>query len=464
MDKKKLKTYLEESYQGSKSFMHNVIFPIFGEEDFEDGYDKDLLDDKPEYRKLAQSTGIKSVKEVGSYYNSAEPLVILDVAVTDKVKMERNRVGIQKVVRNIMDQYSCVFMLFHFDNDARWEWRFSFCHKGANSKDFTEGKRYTFLLGPGQSCRTAADNFYHLFERRDNLEVKDIEEAFNVEALSKEFFDKYKAYYEKFVSYITGKAYVKVGSNKWEERVVNKNNDWALYARFNHDDKRIRDYVKRLLGRITFLHFLQKKGWLGVPAGEDWSSGKGIPDFMHQLFLQATDEQQDDFLDAVLEPLFNAIDTDRKDNDDLFDTGVLGSVRIPYLNGGLFERNADDQIESRFPKEYFADLLKFFTEYNFTVDENDPNDAQVGIDPEMLGRIFENLLEDNKDKGAYYTPKEVVRYMCRESLVGYLQTGYESKDDQEAIREFVETQDKDVISDIKDDIDQRLREVNDDSA
>ena len=62
------------------------------------------------------------------------------------------------------------------------------------------------------------------------------------------------------------------------------------------------------------------------------------------------------------------------------------------------------------------------SQYNFTIDENDPNDAEVGVDPEMLGRIFENLLEDNKDKGAFYTPKEIVQYMCRESLIAYLQT------------------------------------------
>lgn len=95
---------------------------------------------------------------------------------------------------------------------------------------------------------------------------------------------------------------------------------------------------------------------------------------------------------------------------------------IPYLNGGLFERDADDEPESVFPASYFRKLFQFFSEYNFTIDENDPNDAEVGVDPEMLGKIFENLLEDNKDKGAFYTPKEIVRYMCQESLIAYLET------------------------------------------
>ena len=146
---------------------------------------------------------------------------------------------------------------------------------------------------------------------------------------------------------------------------------------------------------------------------------------MKHLYEYASKEQQDDYLDAVLEPLF-ADGLDKRSDDSIFDTHVAfpnGSrVKVPYLNGGLFERDNLDEIPTRFPAEFFGDLLEFLYQYNFTIDENDPNDAEVGVDPEMLGRIFENLLEDNKDKGAYYTPKEIVRYMCRESLVSYLTT------------------------------------------
>ena len=90
-------------------------------------------------------------------------------------------------------------------------------------------------------------------------------------------------------------------------------------------------------------------------------------------------------------------------------------------------------------------LLDFFASYNFTIDENDPDDAEVGVDPEMLGRIFENLLEDNKDKGAFYTPKEIVSYMCRESLIAYLQTDIEDEPTKEAIRQFVTTHDVNAL-------------------
>jgi type I restriction-modification system DNA methylase subunit len=458
MEIEELKKFLHSPYQGSKSFVEHIIFPIFGQDDYEDNYDKEWLEEDSSKKSLALATGVESVKQVGSMYIDVEPLVIFDITVSDRVRMERNRQGIQKLVRQMMGPYSCAFMLFHYQDMPDWDWRFSFMHKGDKDSTSTSAKRYTFLLGPRQSCLTAAINFHELYELHGSINEEALEKAFSVEALSNEFFKRYKNYYENFVSYITGKAYRKEG-NKWVEKVVNTDNDKEFYARFDHNDKRIRDYVKRLLGRITFLHFVQKKGWLGVPAGQDWNSGKGNFDFMRQLFLQASEQQKDDFLDAVLEPLFNAIDTDRKDDDYLFDTGVLGKVRIPYLNGGLFERNEDDRIPSRFPKELFANLLQFFSEYNFTVDENDPDDAQVGIDPEMLSRIFENLLEDNKDKGAYYTPKEVVHYMCRESLIAYLQTDYKDKKQQDNIRHFVETQEVDGIEPIKDNIDSRLKEV-----
>ena len=458
MEIEELKKFLHSPYQGSKSFVEHIIFPIFGQDDYEDNYDKEWLEEDSSKKSLALATGVESVKQVGSMYIDVEPLVIFDITVSDRVRMERNRQGIQKLVRQMMGPYSCAFMLFHYQDMPDWDWRFSFMHKGDKDSTSTSAKRYTFLLGPRQSCLTAAINFHELYELHGSINEEALEKAFSVEALSNEFFKRYKNYYENFVSYITGKAYRKEG-NKWVEKVVNTDNDKEFYARFDHNDKRIRDYVKRLLGRITFLHFVQKKGWLGVPAGQDWNIGKGNFDFMRQLFLQASEQQKDDFLDAVLEPLFNAIDTDRKDDDYLFDTGVLGKVRIPYLNGGLFERNEDDRIPSRFPKELFANLLQFFSEYNFTVDENDPDDAQVGIDPEMLSRIFENLLEDNKDKGAYYTPKEVVHFMCRESLIAYLQTDYKDKKQQDNIRHFVETQEVDGIESIKDNIDSRLKEV-----
>jgi hypothetical protein len=264
--------------------------------------------------------------------------------------MERNGVNIQRLIRTVMDQFSCAIMLFHYDDATRWDWRFTYCRKSGNKEESTDSKRYTFLLGPGQSCRTATDNFIALYEKRDYLEIKDIEDAFNVEALSKEFFGKYKAQYEAFVNYMVDP------SNGMRQDFIDtdfEQTGMTAEKIRDREEKPIRDYVKKLLGRIVFLHFLQKKGWLGVPAGKNW--GDGDRDFMLKLFLNASDRQKDNFLDDILEDLFaEGLDRNRSDKNDLYDTEVegIGKCRIPYLNGGLFER---DELD----KKYISENQKF---------------------------------------------------------------------------------------------------------
>jgi len=451
-----LKDYLSSQYKGWSSFVNNIIFPIFGEDKFETLSETELLENSPEEKPLAAATGICSIKQVGQIDIGVQPLQIFDVTVSDRVMMERNRVNIQRLIRKVMENYSCAFMLFHYENDTRWDWRFTFCHKKGGQKEVTDSKRYTFLLGPGQSCRTAAENFIKLYDKRDAHTIKDIEDAFNVEALSKEFFGKYKAQYEAFVNYMVDPA------NGMRQNFIDTDFDHAGMTADkirDREEKPIRDYVKKLLGRIVFLHFLQKKGWLGVPAGKDWGEGDG--NFILHLFENASEEQKENFLDAILENLFSeGLDKNRSDKNDLYDTKVEGfrNCRIPYLNGGLFERDYLDELAVKFPAEYFDNLLTMLSQYNFTIDENDPNDAEVGVDPEMLGRIFENLLEDNKDKGAFYTPKEIVQYMCRESLIAYLQTD-QNEEDKETIRKFVTTHDAELLGDLKTNIEQKLLDV-----
>jgi len=456
-----LKSYFHERYQGGEDFIEKVILPIFGEDKYEDAFEEDVLENNPELEGMASSIGISQVLRMGTINIPMNPTDVFDITVSNHVQMERNRVAIQSLVRRIMSTYSSAFMVFHYDDDTRWDWRFTFCSKQGSNKEATESKRYTFLLGPNQSCRTAAENFKKLADKHGDIELKDIVKAFDVEALSDEFFEKYKEQYEKFVMFITGKKYVKKDGG-WKEKVFHEPHP-QMYADFGRDDKRVRDYVKKMLGRIVFLHYLQKKGWLGVEPGHDWNTGN--KDFMYDLFFKSSEEQQANFLDSVLEPLFNdAFDTDRSANGDLFDTKVLGLsnhglLRFPYLNGGLFGRDEDDEITTVFPAEYFNSLFTMFHQYNFTIDENDPSDAEVGIDPEMLGQIFENLLEDNKDKGAYYTPKEIVRYMCKESLISYLQNDF-PREHREAIRNFVTTYDlKCLPANIVEEVDRRLTNI-----
>ena len=438
-----LKSYFHDKYQGGESFIENVILPIFGEDKYEDAYEEDVLENNPELITMADTIGISQILRLGTINIPMNPTDVFDITVSNHVQMERNRVTIQQLVRRIMSTYSSAFMVFHYDDNERWDWRFTFCSKQGNNQETTDSKRYTFLLGPNQSCRTAAENFNKLAGKHGEIELDDIVRAFDVESLSKEFFEKYKVHYGRFVGHVIGKEYIDKGDGKGEWREKDGLTPSELFYGLHEDEKTVRDYVKKLLGRIVFLHFLQKKGWLGA-TDEEWTNGP--LDFMHLLFENASADQQENFLDDILEPLFSCLDTPLNQRREIFDTKVDGlrSVRVPFL-GGLFERTEEDKEISIFPSGLFADFFKFLSEYNFTIDENDPNDAQVGVDPEMLGRIFENLLEDNKDKGAFYTPKEIVQYMCRESLIAYLQTNVADLPTREALRQFVTSHDVAVL-------------------
>ena len=362
-----------------------------------------------------------------------QTISIYEVELSDSVDIEHNRRGIRDMLltdwRNNGNAGAFMFCYRKNESVLRFSYvseAWTFADDGSYQKESTDAKRFTYLLGEGHRSRTAIQQFEKL--RDSSLTLKDLTKAFSVDAVSDMFFDGYKKQYEDIIQYITGKRMVKV-ANKWEEQIKNEPCEEIMqeFAHFPNPEKAVRDYVKKLMGRLVFLQFLQKKGWLGVKSGAEW--GSGDPEFIQTLFAQTKDK--DHFIDNVLESLFNDLNNENEKK--------LSQYRTPYLNGGLFERDATDEMEFPLPAKYMQSLLDFFASYNFTIDENDPDDAEVGVDPEMLGRIFENLLEDNKDKGAFYTPKEIVSYMCSESLIAYLQTDIEDEATKEAIHQFVTT-------------------------
>ena len=349
-----------------------------------------------------------------------------------KGSVANKRVGLRNLVKSFINPTWGEFdaALVVFDSGDHWRLSFICDIKG----ETTSPKRYTYVFGSDDLLyRTPIERFNFL--KKKGISFENLKTAFSVEALSDEFFDRYREQYANFIQYVTGKRVEKSG-NKWVEREVTAPNATFMQA-FDNDEKRIRDYIKKLMGRITFLHFLQRKGWMN-----------GDLNYMQNMFENSS--HKDDYLDSVLEPLFFGIlNTKPLQRIGVFeqlgwDKSLLAEWKdIPYLNGGLFERDEEDEPDSVFPAEYFAKLFQFFSEYNFTIDENDPNDAEVGVDPEMLGKIFENLLEDNKDKGAFYTPKEIVRYMCQESLIAYLETNTSIA--KEKIRQFVLSPEEGVV-------------------
>ena len=302
----------------------------------------------------------------------------------------RKRVGLRNLVKSFVNPNWGEFdaALVVFDSGSVWRLSFVCDIKGEN----TAAKRFTYVFGEN-------DNYYNTpvgrFDalQRNGISFENIKDAFSVERLNKDFFNGYKDRYMKFLKYI------------------------------NDDTKENRDYVKKLLGRLVFLQFLQKKGWMGVPANQQgWNGGDKF--YLNHLIERY--EGNDRLLSDVLEPLFFET-LNKPRNNDLADSRLGENIKIPYLNGGLFDKDTLDKKDIDFPYDYFKELIDFFAMYNFTIDENDPEDSEIGIDPEMLGHIFENLLEDNKDKGAYYTPKEIVQYMCQQSIIQYIKTHLSDK-------------------------------------
>ena len=402
----------------------------------------EALDEDAEDRKgyFLGSMTTQDNYELGFFYYEMEDGSVL-----------RRKVGLRNLIRPYLG-YGFDAALAVFNDGTNWRLSLICDLK----EDATSTKRFTYVFGDEKAYyKTPILRFESL--RTKANEFLEIKKAFSVEALSDDFFAAYRKQYAEFVKFITGKEYVKKG-NKWVEQETGEP-DVQYFTSFKEDDKLVRDYIKKMMGRIVFLYFLQSKGWLA-----------GNLHYMHDLFYDASDEVKEDFLDKVLEPMFfgllNTKPEDRSSAPLVNGVGVKyipNADEIPYLNGGLFQQEKIDEVDSVFPAGMFQSLFDFFDSYNFTIDENDPNDAEVGVDPEMLGKIFENLLEDNKDKGAFYTPKEIVRYMCQESLTAYLQTGIEDAEVKVHIANFVKTNDVEELggasSELAMSIDQKLIDV-----
>ncbi len=361
------------------------------------------------------------IKEHGTtQLASPEMLTLCEILVNDNVRLDRNIKSVRSLVADLaVPNYQTVIVVFH--NADNTKWRFTLV-----VKEFTEANKvfdkkpdsYTYVFGVGEKGRTASERFLEL-ANTPNKKLKDLEKAFSVKALSDDFFYEYKyKHYNAFLRYLTGEEIIRLDKKDKYLPVANPDPVGInfLKTNFNNDKILARDFIKKLLGRLVFIRFLEKKSWMGATT-PDYTDG--ISDFTLELFERSTKDQTF-YFQHLWKLFFETLNAKRKNDDYKMPDGRL--LKVPYLNGGLFEPNEIDKKPIVFPSDLFAELLNFFQEYNFTIVEDDIDLKEVAVDPEMLGHIFENLLEDNKGKGAFYTPKEIVHYMCQESLYEYLKT------------------------------------------
>ncbi len=300
------------------------------------------------------------------------------------------------------------------DND---DWRFSFVKIQYLFKDnkaeemLSSALRYSFLVGKNEISYTAQSQLIpFLLDDKNKPTLEMLEHAFSVEKVSDKFFQDYRELYKKAMKEFENNNVFKI--------ILEQNSNLTVDL-----------FVRKLLGQVVFLYFLQKKGWLGIKIDEPgWKDG-------NRKFLIWTFEdckkKNKNYFDRFLQPLFY---TGFNKKEELFQYDEF-QFKIPFLNGGLFEElfhwestfiNPANTLFSN--NEIHKDgsigtgILDIFDRYNFTIDENTAFEKEIAVDPEMLGKVFENLLPENlrKGKGTYYTPREIVAYMTKESLVNYL--------------------------------------------
>jgi adenine-specific DNA-methyltransferase len=315
-------------------------------------------------------------------------------------------------------------VVFNSKNSENWRLSlmtisFDINEKNKIVSNLSNPKRKSFFLGPNAKIATANQ---FLCNKGTVKDFEDLKSRFDVEVVTKEFFNNYKKLYEKLFDYLK--------------------NDKAFNVFSAKHGLELEIFGKKLLGQIVFIYFLQKKGWLGAKKGDNISNGDKI--FLRSLFEKCK-QQGKNFFNDYLENLFYDCLNRIPERAGIFYREKF-DCQIPFLNGGLFEPVNDYKWQSEFiniPNEIFSNsensgILDVFDLYNFTIDENTPDDQEISVDPEMLGKVFENLLESNirKGQGAFYTPREIVHYMCRESLVNYLATNH-SNLSEENIRSYI---------------------------
>ncbi len=443
------------------------------------------------------SSHIESNTHVGTYVcPNKNKIIIMSVELKKLAFVENSRSTQRSYAKQFIESVGADGAIVAYYTEGETRWRLSFVRldyemqieKGKHKvkENITPARRYSFLVGKDEPCHTAISRFRIFLDRHKvNPTLDELEEAFSVESVTKEFFELYKEKFFQLRDYLE------------------KNEQFVSESKLRNYTSA--QFAKKLMGQIVFLYFLQKKGWLGVKAwpptmtaaeyksafykrgarsreliplvyqqvedgvyrvnasalsklsdeeehflsscvkGEPW--GTGPYNFMRRLF-EISEKKGANFFEAYLEPLFyNALNVNRGEQG--YDPAL--HCRIPFLSGGLFEPLDGYEWEHNnfaIPNEMFSNktkgndrladgILDIFDNYNFTMSEDEPLEREVAIDPEMLGKVFENLLEvnDRKSKGAFYTPREIVHYMCQESLISYLTRVMKVK--ESAIRDFI---------------------------
>ena len=175
-------------------------------------------------------------------------------------------------------------------------------------------------------------------------------------------------------------------------------------------------FVQTLFNRLMFVYFLSRKGWLTFGGDKDYLNA------LWQEYQAAEGANKNFYFDRLRLLFFARLNNYRSEDVTSEPEAHRLIGNVPFLNGGLFDMTERDGQTSIFvPDLCISEIFtKLFDRFNFTVMESTPFDIEVAVDPEMLGKVFEELVTGRHESGAYYTPRPVVSFMCREALKGFL--------------------------------------------
>jgi len=413
-------------------------------------------DFEPKKEELQINKKFKFIKSVTKLGKSKK--LDVDVYEIEHVSENDPRVTLSKEAFSILREYIARKSLVIFKNENTQNYRLSLITfqstwESGNkiTTEFSNPRRHSFFLGPDAKVKTPTR---FLIDKGKIIDFEDLKNRFSLEVVNKEF---YRDISEQFIKLVGGS--LSKGKKKIEYQPLLK-----LPSISDKSQKSI-EFAVRLIGRVIFCWFLREKKSLNrkslVP--KDLLSYEAI-------------EGNSDYYHKILEPIFfEILNKQIKTRGDEFSNDLFSS--IPYLNGGLFSPQDDDfykrnssDFQSQYhnnliiPDQWFTDFFEVLETYNFTIDENTSFDEELSIDPEMLGRIFENLLAEinpetgesaRKSTGSYYTPRVIVDYMVDESLLLYLKE--QTKIDETKLRAIISYDlDDDINNPTKDEEKQKI--------
>lgn len=378
---------------------------------------EDFCEDYENIDHLGNVDSINSVTFLGK-----SPSLDLNVYEIEHLSEQDPRVTLTKSIFRLMKLYvsrrSLVFLVSKNSPNYRFSLvtlDFSIEDKKLK-KEFSNPRRYSFLLGPGAKIHTPEQ---FIVKKGRVKDFDDLQSRFSIEIVNNEFYSEIAWLFTKLVGGTRGKG-------RQEETFKGS---LVLPSTSDHQTKQ--EYAVKLIGRLVFCWFLKKK-----------CSENGLALLPEELLSTKAVEKNKQFYHQVLEPLFfEVLNTPIESRDKKYSGSPWN--QIPFLNGGLFSPRYHDFYELgsvgvsnylntlKIPDDWINELFKVFETFNFTIDENTTVDVELSIEPEMLGRIFENLLAEinpetgetaRKSTGSYYTPRPIVNFMVDESLKQYLLT------------------------------------------